>query len=123
MKAGSTKSHETTRKPNITKKYFGVVSCDLVDRSCFSSVNNSNQDITSFAQFGQTVVKRDHQTPVRPWNPFTVPSQLLTLKWRRGHTRAWRTTYVTHQKLLPDIRHNCPGGWQLHCHARAGYQT
>jgi hypothetical protein len=34
MKERSAKSHETTRKPNIAKNYFGgVVSCDLVDRS------------------------------------------------------------------------------------------
>jgi hypothetical protein len=27
--------HETARKPNITKGYFGAVSCDLADRPCF----------------------------------------------------------------------------------------
>ena len=36
IKDRSTKSHETARKPNITKEYFGAVSCDLVDRPVFS---------------------------------------------------------------------------------------
>jgi len=44
MKRRSTKSHETTRRTNITKKYFGAVSCGLVDRSLVFFSKHSDQD-------------------------------------------------------------------------------